>query len=433
MDTKGGKGVSKYTKYTQNTPQNNEPFDAESATDTSYFKSTGSSVPGDGITSYLDDSSGAGMTSYFVDQEKSQQNKDREPKGNAVEEVIQATKQKSTVLGGDSSDGEVSRDEPPTTSRSDDVQPLSPSPAPIDNQETPTSTNDNGSTTTSPSLIGKILLSKYLITEQLRVGTTKSELFKCYNTSDHAKKYPLVIKFSRNTEQIKLEYRIFCDLFTRMSNDKQHLFARVYDFVDASPMTDGRTGFVMECGIENLRGYIWREGAYTGETLRNIMRAAIRTVHTLHGLGNIWTEVKCENLIVFGSGEIIKAIDLESVIGHNDILRAYTAETYPPEFPADMLYRGIPQIPLEYSFDVYGLGLVLFEIATGEPLYTLQKTYDVDYIRERLKSPQGIVDEANLKLQNVDPGARRIIQNCLVVDPQKRSTCDELLKDVYFK
>jgi serine/threonine protein kinase len=57
----------------------------------------------------------------------------------------------------------------------------------------------------------------------------------------------------------------------------------------------------------------------------------------------------------------------------------------------------------------------------------------VDYIKERLRSPQGIVDEANLKLQSVDPDVRKIILRCLVVDPQKRSTCNELLKDDYFQ
>jgi hypothetical protein len=41
--------------------------------------------------------------------------------------------------------------------------------------------------------------------------------------------------------------------------------------------------------------------------------------------------LKAENFIVFGDGRVIKAVDLESVAAHKECLRAYTAETYPPE------------------------------------------------------------------------------------------------------
>jgi len=355
-----------------------------------------------------------------------------------MEEAIEAAKKRiSKVLGGDSSDGEVSQDEPPIISLSaslneDECSDEIPLEIPAFTSFLPTD-NQEDSTRASPSLVGQMLPSDLLVTDQLRVGSTKSELFKCYHTSDEAKVHPFVIKISHNTRQIELEHKIYRHLSSQLTDDQQGLFCRAFEFVDASPMTDGRTGFVMECGIENLRGFIWKHGAYTGEKLKNAMRDVIRIVHTLHSLGTIWTEVKAENLIVFGEGEIIKAIDLESFARPNEFLRAYTAETYPPEFPADMLYEGIPEIPLDYSFDVYGLGLVLFELATGEPLFTLQRTYDVDYIKERLRSPQGIVEEANLKLENVDPEARKIILRCLVVDPEMRSTCDELLKDDYFQ
>jgi len=371
----------------------------------------------------------------------SSESKGREPKEKTMSEAIEAAKKTlARVLGEDAFNGEGSQDDSDeilfevpafTQQPTSQQQPYSPSAAPTDHQEVPTPINDVA--TTNIPLIGEVILSKLLITEQLRVGTTKSELFKCYHISDNARENPFVIKISRNAGQIELEHRIYRNLFSRTTKDQKGLFATAYDFVDASPMTGGRTGFVMECGLENLRGYIWRNGAYTGEKLRKTMRDVIRIVHTLHSLGIIWTEVKAENLIVFGSGETIKAVDLESFTEPNTFLRAYTAETYPPEFPADMLYEGIPQIPLDYSFDIYGLGLVLFEMATGEPLFTLQRTYDVDYIKERLRSPQGIVDEANLKLQSVDPDVRKIILRCLVVDPQERSTCDELLKDNFFQ
>jgi hypothetical protein len=281
-------------------------------------------------------------------------------------------------------------------------------------------------------LVGQVLLSKFHVTEKLRVGGDRSELYKCYHVLDNAQQYSLVIKLSHNTEQIELEHRIYGDLFTRLAQDRQQLFVRAYDWVSASPATNGRVGFVMECGLENLRGHVWRHGPYTGDKLRNVMENVIRIVDSLHGLGVVWSELKAENFIVF-DGDVIKAVDLESVAAHRECLRAYTAETYPPEFPAESLYQCLPKIPVDYSFDVWGLGLTLYEIAVGEPLFTLQRTYDVDYIKERLKNPEGIIAEANKKMWKIESGARDIIRQCLVVDPEKRSSCEQLLQDAYFQ
>jgi hypothetical protein len=283
------------------------------------------------------------------------------------------------------------------------------------------------------SLINRVIINKFLVTERIRVGSTKSELYKCYHISDKAYQHSLIIKLSNNIDQIRLEHRIYVDLFNRLTSEQQTLFVKAYDWITPSLLTDDRAGFVMDCGVENLRGFIWRHGPFTGEILRDAMKTVIRIVDALHQLGTLWTEVKSENLIVFEDGRAIKAIDLESVAGHQEYLRAYTAETYPPEFPLESLYEAIPKIPLEYSFDIWGVGLVLLEMATGEPLFTLQKTYDVDYIKERLKDPQAIVSEATHKLQDIEDGAKNVILQCLVVDPKERSTCKQLLQDDYFK
>ncbi|KAL3934828.1 MAG: hypothetical protein SGBAC_009534, partial [Bacillariaceae sp.] len=298
-----------------------------------------------------------------------------------------------------------------------------------------TSPTLSSSASSSSSLWGTILLGQFLVDTQVRIGSTKCELFQCHHVSDVVdKKHPLMIKLSTNIPQMILEHRIYKDLFARLSLDQQQLFVRVYDWIPASDLTEGRVGFVMEAGLENLRGIVWRNGPMTGLTLQQAMKRLLQTIHALHQLGVVWTEVKAENFVVMPNGNI-KAIDLESVAAKGEFLRCYSAETYPPEFPPDSLYQGLPQIPLEYSFDLWGLGLVLLEMAIGEPLFTLQNTYNVDYVRDRLKNPQGIVDEAKQRLEAavVDPLARDIILQCLVVDPTERSTCEQLLNHEYFQ
>ncbi|CAJ1956805.1 unnamed protein product [Cylindrotheca closterium] len=297
------------------------------------------------------------------------------------------------------------------------------------------------SNTIDPSLIvGKTILdNNFYISNQVRVGSTKSELYHCYpvTSSSHLEeKYqkhpPFMIKLSQNVEQMILEYRIHKDLYSRLSPEQQDLFIMVYDWIPASDITHQRVGFLMEAGLENLRGIVWKHGPMQGQTLKEAMMSIILTIQVLHQLGTIWTEVKAENFVVMRDGKI-KAIDLESVTAHGEFLRCYTAETYPPEFPPDSLYNEIPQVPLDYSFDIWGLGLVLLEMAIGEPLFTLHHTYDVDYVRERLKDPQGIVNQARQRLEHIDYQARDVILQCLVVEPTKRSTCEQLLNHEYFQ
>ena len=282
-------------------------------------------------------------------------------------------------------------------------------------------------------LVGQVLLDKYVISGKVRIGGDKCEVFTAFHTMDYARKDPLIVKLSlNNPDNIGLEYRIHKELFDLLQPEETHLFVRPYDWIDPQPATNGKAGFVMECGIENLRGYIYKHGAYTGDRLKQVMWSVIRTVYALHRLGTVWTELKAENFIVFGDGSTVKGADLESVAHYQGNIRVYTAETYPPEFPIDILYKALPDLPLDYSFDIWGLGMALFEIATGGPLFTLQKTYDVEYIKTRLRNPDGIVGEAYNKLENVDPGARNVIMKCLRVDPSLRPSCEELLRDTYF-
>eukprot|EP00957_Ditylum_brightwellii_P100746 7678749-Ditylum_brightwellii.AAC.1 len=60
------------------------------------------------------------------------------------------------------------------------------------------------------------------------------------------------------------------------------------------------------------------------------------------------------------------------------------------------------------------------------------QTYDIEYIKGRLKDPDGVINRVHSKLWNMDAGARGVITHCLVVDPENRCKCEELLKDRYF-
>ena len=128
----------------------------------------------------------------------------------------------------------------------------------------------------------------------------------------------------------------------------------------------------------------------------------------------------------------IKGIDLESAIPAHDWLRVYTAEACPPEFPVEELYRSLPKMRVDPSFDMWGLGLVLYEMATGKPFYAAGLT-DLEYIQSQLRYPDAALARAQQKLLSVPPQPRAIITKCMSLNPADRSSCLELLQDPYFQ
>lgn len=52
--------------------------------------------------------------------------------------------------------------------------------------------------------------------------------------------------------------------------------------------------------------------------------------------------------------------------------------------------------------------------------------------QEKLRNTQAIEPYLDRKLVSVNPEARKIIKQCLIINPDERPSCSELLKDSYF-
>jgi hypothetical protein len=301
--------------------------------------------------------------------------------------------------------------------------------------------------------------SGYLLTELLPVASAKKcQIYQAFRADTHPEMMdnehpffnPLVCKLSANLQGMYWESEAYRLLDERLNPEERQAFVEVYDAIPATDSTQERAGLIMEKGLENLRFQIRNKGAYRGETLRQSMQTVIFIVHTLHSHGLVWTELKAENFVMtnttlskhsaadgfneeqsmffFG----IKGIDLESVIPAHDWLRVYTAEACPPEFPVDELYKSLPKMRVDPSFDMWGLGLVLYEMATGKPFYAAGLT-DLEYITNQLRFPEAAIARANSKLLSVPAQPRKLIQRCMSLNPEDRPSCLELLQDPYFQ
>lgn len=242
-----------------------------------------------------------------------------------------------------------------------------------------------------------------------------------------------IVKLSANIGAIKWEASAYQLLNDVLSERDRSAFVHTFGMVQPSESTSNCAGLIMERGTDNLRFQIRKKGAFRGQKLKEGFYRVIKIVNALHKHNFVWTEIKAENFVVlYGQHTLLKGIDLESVVPVNHYLKAYSAEACPPEFPAQEIYRSLPKIKGTTNFDVWGLGMVLFEMATGKPLYEAG-LQDIEYIRSELINIDATLERAHQKLRlGVPSGAREIVQACLAKDPNDRPSCEELLANPYF-
>lgn len=306
----------------------------------------------------------------------------------------------------------------------------------------------------TPMLCGQTVFSTfdpsvgYLLTDLLPVASAKKcQIYEAYrHNTPPEHNVPLVCKLSGNLRGMEWEAEAYQMLDARLSPEERSGFVQVYDMIAPSEATQHRAALIMEKGLDNLRFQIRNNSAYRGEKLRQAMQTIIYIVHVLHSHGLVWTELKAENFVMTNTTNTnsnpessnqmfyfgIKGIDLESVIPAHDWLRVYTAEACPPEFPVEELYKSLPRMRVDPSFDMWGLGLVLYEIATGKPFYAAGLT-DLEYIRSQLANPEAALARAHQKLLSIPPQPRAMIQRCMSINPADRPTCLDLLQDPYFE
>jgi serine/threonine protein kinase len=280
------------------------------------------------------------------------------------------------------------------------------------------------------STMNKLIVgNKYALTDKLRESTSgKSKICEALrlNAVGQPIGKPVTMKISSNSEALERENDNYIKL-----DDTEGLFVRILDFLPRAE-TNGqhfqdKSALVMESGSEDLRSFLKTHGPLDGDELRETVRMAARCVGAVHEKKMVWTEAKAENFVVKNDGRTIKGIDLESAVRHRDNPIDFSAEACPPEFALAFLCGREPFVEMEYHFDVWSLGMVLYEIATGQHYFGCEDNMAV--IAAQLRNTKQI----DLSQQPINNDLKDLIAWCLQIDPVERPTLEQILQHKFLE
>ena len=271
-------------------------------------------------------------------------------------------------------------------------------------------------------------LRQYLLAGKAATSTSrKSQIYKGFeaDTDGLPRGDPLTVKMSTNWEAIERE----ADNYAKITKAGlfRGQFVALIDFLPtASVLTKKFRNFsalVMERGVSDLKRYINMNGPLEGRELREAAAAAAQCLQAVHGSALVWTDMKTENFVVTASGQF-KGIDLESAMPVNDSPVDYSPEGTPPEFARAFLAGEGPYFVLNYSYDIWSYGMMLYEISTGRPYFDGKTPVQIT---------KTLRDGPVMDVRDVpDKQLRNLIAKCLQLDPKKRPNVLQVLLHPYF-
>eukprot|EP00746_Dinoflagellata_sp_MGD_P037835 gnl/MRDRNA2_/MRDRNA2_19090_c0_seq1.p1 gnl/MRDRNA2_/MRDRNA2_19090_c0~~gnl/MRDRNA2_/MRDRNA2_19090_c0_seq1.p1 ORF type:complete len:412 (+),score=59.91 gnl/MRDRNA2_/MRDRNA2_19090_c0_seq1:103-1338(+) len=286
---------------------------------------------------------------------------------------------------------------------------------------------------------------KYLLCDRPQRSTSgRSKIYGAYRADPNG--FPtgakLAIKVSSDCESLACENknydRITFGLFPGCFINKIE-FLPEFSAEPASFELKSKCALVMEAGRTDLQAILAERGGrgLEGRALRDAAASAAQCIQAVHSSGMVWSDLKTQNFVVVGS-EIgdsgflsgVKGIDLESSKPHKSKPDVgdfkYTPEACPPEFAREVISGSTEDFVLDYSFDIFSYGLLLYELATGSRYFASMR--GGTRIVSQLASEDFQVDLSAIE----DGKLQDLIQQCLSGDPKKRPNIVQILLHPYF-
>lgn len=287
---------------------------------------------------------------------------------------------------------------------------------------------------------------KYLVSGSYKLSTSgKSLIWKAYRANFRGEPTGdlITLKMSSDTDALRRESANYEKLKSNLVS--RGAFVNKLDFLPDAKSNNRNeyskhSVLVMENGAYNLKEWmsISRGAGLRGKEMREVAVAAGQCIQAMHSCKLVWTDLKTENFVVVSNPEVtssssstappqlvVKGIDVESARPFGETPVDYSPEACPPEFAQAFFAGNALQFVLQPSYDMWSLGMMLFEISTGSPYFFLKppsvvtKTLSTPSFKPNVKAIQ------DLKLRN-------LVEKCLSIDPNNRPTITQFLLHPYF-
>ena len=248
---------------------------------------------------------------------------------------------------------------------------------------------------------GHIFASRYRIVSLLGRGA----MGEVYRADDLRIGRPIALKLLAVPTVREAQVQRFVGE-VRLARDITHPnVCRVYDIGEA----DGWHYLSMEyVDGETLASLLRRIGRMPSEKAMEIARQLCAGLAAAHDVGVLHRDIKPSNIMVDGRGRV-RLTDFGLAIPRGQSLRGEVAGT-----PAYMAPEQLAGDRATERTDLYALGLVLYELFTGRPLFlvrSLDERLHVGFSMPALGAPS---------LPEIDAAIGDVIRSCLAPDPAAR-------------
>jgi len=257
---------------------------------------------------------------------------------------------------------------------------------------------------------GTLLAFRYRLVTRLETGG----MAEIWHAQDELLARPVALKLPTGLDRARANVLQLAWREARMGARLSHPnIAAVHDYDEAVRPEGSVAPFVV---MELLAGETlaarleraplpWREAAAIGAAVAEALTAA-------HTSGVVHRDVKPGNVMLTPTGVKILDFGISAVTGEPD--DDETGATFGT--PAYVAPERLDGKPAEPATDVYGLGVLLFEMVTGDP------PYPVDTWEQLAEARAGGIAALPAKL----PAAfRELVARCLVDEPDRRPTAAE--------
>ncbi|HVI04173.1 MAG TPA: serine/threonine-protein kinase, partial [Enhygromyxa sp.] len=200
----------------------------------------------------------------------------------------------------------------------------------------------------------------------------------------------------------------------------------VIQVLDVGELPDQRLYLVMEfVDGRDLNSLLWAEGPLSLARACRLVRDTAFAVRAAHARGVIHRDLKLENVMVqsLPEGEVVKVLDFGIAAGVVTATQRATAAGMALGTPETMAPEQVDGKPPTVSFDIYALGVMLFELLTKRLPIEAEHPLMLMAIKQHQVAPR----VASLRPE-VSPALDQLIADSLEIDPSRRPpSCDAFL------